>query len=263
MSERSYQKRNRDVRADPPKEGIVFGRNAVRELLLSGRPVDKLIVRSGEYEGSLSVIVAMAKKQGIIVTHAPLPRLDALCGGENHQGVCALCASKEYSTLDEVFALAEERAEAPFIVICDGIEDPHNLGAVIRTCECAGVHGVIIPQRRSCGITPVVEKTSAGALEHIPVVKVANLADTVGKLKKRGVWIYSCEVGGEDYSKVDFTGGAAIILGSEGEGISRLLLEKSDFRVSIPMWGKINSLNVSAAAAVVICHAAVSRHAQV
>lgn len=261
MSEKSYRKRNQGDNPLPPREGVIFGRNAVRELLASGRPIDKLIVKSGEHEGSLSVIVAKAKKQGVVVAEAPVSKLDALCGGENHQGVCAFCASKEYSTLDDVFALAEERGEAPFIVICDGIEDPHNLGAIIRTCECAGVHGVIIPQRRSCGITPVVAKTSAGALEHIHVVKAANLADTVEKLKKRGVWIYACEVGGDDYYNVDFTGGAAIVLGSEGDGVSRLLLDRSDFKVSIPMWGKVNSLNVSTAAAVVICHAARGRHA--
>lgn len=243
-----------------PKEGVVFGRNAVRELIVSGRTVDKIIVRSGPYEGSIGEIVAKAKNRGVIVSEAPAAKLDAICAGGNHQGIVAFCAEKNYSSLDEVFELAEKRGEAPFFVICDGIEDPHNLGAVIRTCECAGVHGVIIPSRRSCGLTPTVAKTSAGAVEHIDIVKVTNLADTVEKLKKKGVWIYACEVGGEDYFKADFAGPCAIILGSEGEGVSRLLLDKSDFRVSIPMWGKVNSMNVSTAAAVVVMYASRGRH---
>ena len=259
MSDRINAKPRRVPPRAEPKEGVVFGRNAVRELVVSGRPIDRIIVRSGPYEGSLGEIVAKAKKRGVIVTDAPAAKLDAICGGANHQGVCAFCAEKEYSSLDDVLALADERGEAPFLVICDGIEDPHNLGAIIRTCECAGVHGVIIPQRRSCGITPTVAKTSAGAIEHIHIVKAANLADTVEKLKKRGVWIYACEVGGDDYFGVDFSGPCAIILGSEGDGVSRLLLDRSDFRVSIPMWGKVNSLNVSTAAAVVVMHAARGR----
>ena len=260
MSDKPYEKKRRADDRRKTKEGVVFGRNAVRELIVSGRAIDRILIRSGAYEGSLGEIVQKAKERGIIVSEVPTAKLDLICGGGNHQGVCAFCAQKEYSTLDDVFALASERGEAPFIVICDGIEDPHNLGAIIRSCECAGVHGVVIPSRRSCALTPVVSKTSAGALEHMHIVKVTNLADCVEKLKDRGVWIYACEVGGEDYYKVDFSGAAAIILGSEGEGVSRLLLERSDFRVSIPMWGKVNSLNVSAAAAIVVTHAAIGRH---
>jgi 23S rRNA (guanosine2251-2'-O)-methyltransferase len=260
MVEKKYKGKTRPETGAEPKEGVVFGRNAVRELIVSGRPVDKIIVRSGPYEGSLGEIIAKAKKSGVIVSEAPTAKLDAVCGGANHQGIVAFCAEKQYASLDDVFALAEERGEAPFIVICDGIEDPHNLGAIIRTCECAGVHGVVIPNRRSCTLTTTVAKTSAGAVEHMNVVKVTNLADTVEKLKKRGVWIYACEVGGEDYFKVDFSGPCAIILGSEGEGVGRLLLDRSDFKVSIPMWGKVNSLNVSTAAAVVVMHASRGRH---
>ena len=263
MPDKKYGEHKRPPKpktAETPREGVVFGRNAVRELLASGRPVDKIIVRSGPYEGSIGELVAKAKKRGVIVGEAPASKLDAICGGSNHQGIAAFCAEKEYASLDDVFRTAEEKGEAPFIVICDGVEDPHNLGAIIRSCECAGVHGVIIPNRRSCGLTPTVAKTSAGAVEHMNVVKVTNLADTVEKLKERGVWVYACEVGGEDYYNVDFGGPCAVILGSEGEGVSRLLLDRSDFRVSIPMWGKVNSLNVSTAAAVVVMHAARGRH---
>lgn len=260
MPEKYHGKRTRPESFDEPREGVVFGRNAVRELISGDRTVDRIIVRAGPYEGSLGEIVAKAKKRGVIVSEAPGAKLDAICGGQNHQGVVAFCAEKEYSTLDDVFDLAEEKGESPFIVICDGVEDPHNLGAIIRTCECAGVHGVIIPNRRSCTLTPTVAKSSAGAVEHMNIVKVTNLADTVEKLKKRGVWVYACEVGGENYYNVDFNGPTAIILGSEGDGVSRLLLDRSDFRVSIPMWGKINSLNVSTAAAVVVMHAARGLH---
>lgn len=253
----------RDVKKDDPpekREGLVCGRNAVRELIRSGRDIDKIFVLAGHREGSAVAIVAEAKKLGITVIEVPAAKLDAMCAGVNHQGICAVAAGVEYASLDDVFALAESRGEPPFIVICDGIEDPHNLGAIIRICECAGVHGIVIPARRSIGVTPVVAKTSAGAVEHVPVVKVTNLAQTVDKLKERGVWIFACEVGGDDYFNVDFSGGCAIILGSEGDGVSRLLLDKSDFRVSIPMWGKVNSLNVSTAAAVVVCHAARAHH---
>ena len=256
MPEKPRTNKRREREKIGAKPGVVFGRNAVRELVVSGRAIDRIIIRSGPYEGSLGEIVGMAKERGIIVSEAPASKLDAVCGWENHQGICAFCAEKEYSTLDDVFAFAAERGEAPFIVICDGIEDPHNLGAIIRSCECAGVHGIVIPARRSCGLTPAVAKTSAGAVEHMHIVKVTNLADCVEKLKEKGVWIYACEVGGENYYDVDFSGAAAIILGSEGGGVSRLLLERSDFRVSIPMKGKVNSLNVSAAAAVVVLHAA-------
>ena len=259
MPERKYGERKRQSPEQPPRDGVVFGRNAVRELIASGRTIDRIIVRAGPYEGSLGELVPIAKKRGVIVSEAPAAKLDAICGGGNHQGIAAFCAEKEYASLDDVFVLAEEKGEAPFIVICDGVEDPHNLGAIIRTCECAGVHGVIIPNRRSCTLTPTVAKTSAGAVEHMNVVKVTNLADTVNKLKERGVWVYACEVGGDDYFGVDFSGPCAIILGSEGDGVSRLLLERSDFRVSIPMRGKVNSLNVSTAAAVVVMHASRSR----
>ena len=259
MPDKKYGERKRAFPDTPAKDGVVFGRNAVRELIASGRTIDRIIVRAGPQEGSLGEIVAKAKKHGVIVSEAPGAKLDAICGGGNHQGIAAFCAEKDYASLDDVFAAAEEKGEAPFIVICDGVEDPHNLGAIIRTCECAGVHGVIIPNRRSCGLTPTVAKTSAGAVEHMNIVKVTNLADTVEKLKKRGVWIYACEVGGDDYFGVDFSGPCAVILGSEGDGVSRLLLERSDFRVSIPMRGKVNSLNVSTAAAVVVMHASRSR----
>ena len=243
-----------------PLPGIVCGRNAVRELVRSGRSVDKILVQIGPREGSIGQIIAEARERRIPVVDAKAEKLDQLSGGVNHQGVCAMASQKEYSTVDDILALAEERGEAPFIVIADGVEDPHNLGALIRCAECAGCHGIIIPQRRSAGITPVVVKSSAGAIEHMLIAKVVNLASTVDDLKKKGVWIYAAEAGGTDFAGTDFSGACAVIFGSEGEGISRLLTEKSDFVVSIPMYGKVNSLNVSTAASVILCHAARAHH---
>ncbi len=252
-NDKKYYKNDKD-RA--PAEGAVIGRNACRELLKSGRSIDKIFVRRGEREGSITVITAEAKKLGVPIIEVDSAKLDSMAGGMNHQGIIAMAAEKEYGTLDDIFALAEQRGEKPFIVIADNVTDPGNLGAIIRTAECAGAHGLIIPKRHSAGLTPAVSKSSAGAIEHLTIVKVTNLSSTVDELKRRGVWIFTAEADGQPYYECDFKTKAAIILGSEGEGVSRVLREKSDFIVSIPMYGHVNSLNVSCAAAVVLFEAA-------
>lgn len=250
-----------DYYSNEPKEekednGVVIGRNAVRELLKSERSVDKIYVRKGDREGSITVLIAEASNKNIPIIEVEQQKLDNLAEGANHQGIVALAAMKEYSTVDDMLALANEREEKPLIVICDSIEDPHNLGAIIRCAECAGAHGIIIPKRRSVGITPTVYKSSAGAIEHMLIAKVANLNTTVEELKEKGLWIFAAEAGGEPYYETDFNCGCGIILGSEGNGVSRILKENSDYIVSIPMYGKVNSLNVSTAASVILCHVA-------
>lgn len=236
------------------RENAVVGRNAVAELLKTGTPIDKILV-SG-VEGSVKVIVAKAKEARIPVVDTTSDYLDRLCGGENHQGVAALVAEKAYCTVEDILEIARERGEKPLIVVCDGIEDPHNLGAVIRCAECEGAHGIIIPERRACGLTPAVSKASAGAIMHMAVAKVSNIAQTIEKLKENGVWTYAAEADGQDFYNTDFSGGCAIVLGGEDSGVSRLVRERCDYTVSIPMYGKLNSLNVSTAASVLLCHAA-------
>ena len=236
------------------RENAVVGRNAVAELLKTGTPIDKILV-SG-VEGSVKVIVAKAKEARIPVVDTTSDYLDRLCEGENHQGVAALVAEKAYCTVEDILEIARERGEKPLIVVCDGIEDPHNLGAVIRCAECEGAHGIIIPERRACGLTPAVSKASAGAIMHMAVAKVSNIAQTIEKLKENGVWTYAAEADGQDFYDTDFSGGCAIVLGGEDSGVSRLVRERCDYTVSIPMYGKLNSLNVSTAASVLLCHAA-------
>lgn len=259
MEKGQYMKREKnggDFRkkpAQPVSDNVIVGRNAVRELLRSGASVDKLLV-SGK-EGSIVALVAEAKKAGIPVVDADVRQLDKLSGGERHQGVAAFIAEKEYCSIEDVLEIARKRGEKPFLVVCDGIEDPHNLGAVIRTAECAGAHGVVIPKRRACGLTQAVAKASAGALLHMAVAKVQNVASALDELKKAGVWLFAAEADGAPYYETDFNCACAIVLGGENSGVSRLAREKCDYTVSIPMYGKVNSLNVSAAAAVLICHA--------
>lgn len=240
--------------------GVVVGRNAVRELLRSGRPVDKIYVKSGSREGSAVVIVAEAISRGIPIVEVDQGKMDRIAGCTNHQGVVAMSAGKDYATVRDILDIAAQRGEKPLIVVADGIEDPHNLGALVRCAECAGAHGIIIPKRRAVGVTPVVVKCSAGAIEHVAVARVTNLATAIEELKREGVWIFAAEAGGEAYYDSDFTVPAAIVFGSEGEGVSRLIRERSDFTVSIPMYGLVNSLNVSTAASVILCHAARVRH---
>ena len=268
MEKRNFDKKsdkkfdNRDNRKErnfekpEPPEGLVVGRNAVRELLKSGRDVDKLMVQRGEREGSITVIIAEAKNRGIPVVDTEKQKLDFLAGGAPHQGVIAMAAEKEYSTVEDILEIARQRGEKPLIVISDGICDPYNLGALIRCAEGAGAHGLIIPKRRNAGLTPIVTKASAGAIEHLAVAKVSNIAMTVNELKKQGIWTFAAEAGGPMYYETDFDCPSAIVFGSEGDGVSKVVKDACDFIVSIPMYGQVNSLNVSTAGAVILYAAA-------
>jgi 23S rRNA (guanosine2251-2'-O)-methyltransferase len=202
----------------------------------------------------------MARERGITLIECDRARLDSLSCGGRHQGVVAVAAERNYSTVEDILALAKERGEPPFIIILDGVEDPHNLGAIIRSAECAGAHGVIIPKRRAVGLTSTVSKASAGALEHMLVARVTNLASTIDELKEKGLWLYAADMDGADYHSTDLKGSAAIVLGGEGSGVSRLVKEKCDFVVSIPLYGRVNSLNVSCAAAIILTEVARQRH---
>ena len=235
--------------------GLVIGRNAVRELLKSGRAVDKLLVSKGDREGSIVVLVAQAIERGIPVVEVDRAKLDGMAGMSQHQGVIAMAAEKEYVDVEDILAIAKERGEAPLIVISDGITDPYNLGALIRCAEGVGAHGIIIPKRRASGLTPLVSKASAGAIEHLAVAKVSNIAQTIDMLKEQNIWVYAAEAGGSAYYDTDFTGGCALVFGSEGDGVSQLVKQKSDMIVSIPMYGHVNSFNVSTAAAIILAEA--------
>lgn len=234
------------------RNDIIAGRNAVREVIVSGRPIDCIMIAKGERQGSLHSIIELAKKSNIPVREVSPVKLDSLCPGGRHQGVAAMTAAHEYADPEDIFTLAAERGEAPFIVICDGISDPHNLGAIVRSAEAAGAHGVVIPKRRATGLTWTVGKASAGALEHIPVARVANISQYIEEIKKRGVWVCCADMDGKPYYESPLSGAIAVVVGSEGDGVSRLVKEKCDFVVSIPMRGKINSLNASCACAVVL-----------
>ena len=233
-------------------EGLVIGRNAVRELLKSGRAVDKIFVQKGEREGSIVVLVAEAVARHIPLVEVDRAKLDNMTGFVTHQGIVAMAAEKEYCTVEDILNIAKEREERPFIIIADGITDPHNLGALIRCAEGVGAHGIIIPKRRAVGLTPAVTRASCGAIEHLAVAKVTNLAATIDELKQKGVWIFAAEAGGDAYYDTDFKCPCAIVLGSEGNGVSRLIKEKSDYITSIPMYGHVNSFNVSTAAAIIL-----------
>lgn len=244
---------------DNQQNSLIVGRNAILEALKSERTIDTLLVVKGERAGSIGRIIADCRDRGTVVKEVDRRKLDFLCGGGNHQGVAAYVASHDYASLDDVFSLAQQRGEKPFVIICDELEDPHNLGAIIRTAECAGAHGVIIPKRRSVSLTWAVGKAAAGALEYMPVVRVTNLAATLEELKERGVWIYSADMDGKDYSETDFSGAVGLVIGSEGNGVGKLIREKSDFIVSLPMKGKINSLNASVAAGILMYEVARQR----
>lgn len=242
------------------ENGAVIGRNAVRELLETERSVDKLLVQRGERKGSIVVLVAKAIERGIPVIETDKSKLDAIAGYAPHQGVVAFAAEKDYCTVEDILAIAESRGEAPMLVICDGITDPYNLGAIIRCAECCGAHGLIIPKRRASGLTPLVTKASAGAVEHLAIAKVSNIASTVEMLKEKGVWTFAAEAGGTDLYQTDFKGACALILGSEGDGVSPLVRKTCDAVVSIPMYGKVNSFNVSTAAAILLAEIARQHH---
>ncbi|MBR6311437.1 MAG: 23S rRNA (guanosine(2251)-2'-O)-methyltransferase RlmB [Oscillospiraceae bacterium] len=248
---------------DPNDESRIEGRNAVLEALKAGRAIDKVYIARDDGDRALGFIAAKARAAGAAVSTVDRRKLDFMSSTHAHQGVIAVAAAREYSTVADILALAEERGEAPLIIICDEITDPHNLGAIIRTAEVAGAHGVIIPRHRSSGVTAVVEKTSAGAVEHMLIAKVANLPSAMDELKAAGVWIYGTAAeGNSELWKTDMTGSMALVIGSEGEGMGRLVSEKCDFLVSIPMFGKVNSLNASAAAAVVMFEAVRQRHSR-
>lgn len=241
-----------DKKNETDKSDLLIGRNAVSEALRSGREINTLLISKGERSGSIGRIIAECKEKNVVVKEVDRRKLDSICSGGAHQGVAAFCAAHAYSELEDIFALASERGEDPFIIICDELEDPHNLGAIIRSAEAGGAHGVIIPKRRSAALNYVVGKASAGAIEYVPVVRVANLAGTIDEIKRRGVWIYAADMDGSNWCEADYSGGVGLVIGSEGKGVSRLVKEKSDFIVSLPMKGKINSLNASVAAGILI-----------
>lgn len=233
-------------------DNLVIGRNAVMELLKSGREIECISVAKGEREGSVTRILALAREKGVVVKNVDRKKLDFMCAGANHQGVCASVPAHEYSSVEEILEYAKEKNEPPFIIICDEIEDSHNLGAIIRTAEACGVHGVIIPKRRNVGLNFVVSKTSCGALEYVKVARVGNLASTIEDLKKKNIWVYCADMDGQPWCKTDFSGGCALVVGSEGKGVGRLIKEKCDVTVSLPMRGQVNSLNASVAAGVIM-----------
>ena len=246
--------------SDEVDENLICGRNAVKELLNSGRDIEKIYVQTGDREGSVNLLIGMAAERKIRIVDADKRKLDEMSRGERHQGIIAIAAGRDYSTVEDILDYARERGERPFIIILDGVEDPHNLGAVIRSAECCGAHGVIIPKRRAVGLTTTAVKASAGAAEYVRVAKVTNLATTIDELKEQGLWIFAADMGGDSYYKTDMTCGAAIVLGSEGFGISRLVKEKCDITVSIPLYGNVNSMNVSCAAAVIMAEVARQRN---
>lgn len=243
----------------PEAENIVAGRNAVRELISSGAAIDKILIQSGAREGSVIPLAAQAKKAGIPIVEADKRKLDRICGGTFHQGIIAFTAPKEYCSISDITDIARQRGELPLILVLDGIEDPRNLGAIIRCAEGAGAHGVIISKRHCAGLTPVAVKTSAGAVSHMAIARVANIASAVDELKKLGVWTFCADMDGVCYDTAPFDRAVAIVLGNEGSGVSRLVKEKCDYTVSIPMYGKIESLNVAASSGILLYAAALSQ----
>ena len=263
---RDHQEHRRDLRRDAARdrrpaereeaENILEGRNALTEALASGRAIDKVFIAEGSTDRALARLAAQAKEAGAVVVEADRRKLDQMSATGAHQGVIAMVAAHSYSTLDDILARAKARGEAPLIVICDELSDPHNLGAIIRTAECAGAHGVVIPKRRSVGLTAVVGKASAGALEYMPVARVSNVTAAIRELKAQGVWVFGTAAeGATPLYQADFKGPAAIVIGNEGDGMSRLVAENCDLKVSIPMKGRISSLNASAAAAILLYEA--------
>lgn len=236
-------------------EDMVAGRNAVMEALKGGRSVNKLMIANGSTEGSIKEIIAVAKEKGINIQYWDRSKLDSIARGIRHQGVLAQVAPVQYAELEDILQVAKDRNEPPFIVLLDELEDPHNLGAILRTADAAGVHGVLIPKHRSCPLSATVAKTSAGAVEHVPVARVGNLVQTIKKLKQEGLWVAAADMDGKDYYDTDLTGPLLLIIGSEGQGVGRLVKEQCDFVVRIPMVGKINSLNASVAGSILMYEA--------
>ena len=236
-------------------EDMVAGRNAVMEALKGSRSVNKLMIANGSTEGSIKEIIAVAKEKGVNIQYWDRSKLDSIARGIRHQGVLAQVAPVQYAELEDILQVAKDRNEPPFIVLLDELEDPHNLGAILRTADAAGVHGVLIPKHRSCPLSATVAKTSAGAVEHVPVARVGNLVQTIKKLKQEGLWVAAADMDGKDYYDTDLTGPLLLIIGSEGQGVGRLVKEQCDFVVRIPMVGKINSLNASVAGSILMYEA--------
>lgn len=243
----------KETNIEAVREDLILGRNAVIEALKSDRTIECLYVSKGDLEGSIKVALGLAKDKGVVVKETDRRKLDVMCEGLNHQGIVAKVTPFKYCEVSDILEVAERKNEKPFIVILDEIEDPHNLGSIIRTAELCGVHGIIIPKRRNVGVTSTVYKCSAGAIEHMKIAKVTNINATIDLLKEKGIWIYGADIEGKDFSyNTDFSGACALIIGSEGKGISSLTLKKCDLLVKIPMIGKINSLNASVAGGIMM-----------
>ena len=241
---------NPNERSEKSNEYILTGRNPIREALKNHHDLEKLLVQKGELSGSAREIVQKAKEQKIQIQVVDKSRLDAIT--PNHQGLIAFASAYQYSSVDDILNEAYEKGEDPFLILLDGITDPHNLGAIIRTAECTGVHGIIVPQHRSVGLTPSAVKSSAGAVEYVKVARVSNLSRTIEYLQEKNIWLYAVTMNGNDYRKTSFTGGVALVIGAEEDGISRLVAQKCDYTVSLPMKGKIESLNASVAAGIMM-----------
>lgn len=246
----SINKENSEIEE---REDIVIGRNAVIETLKGDRTIETLYISNNKLEGSINTIVGLAKEKRVLMKEVDKRKLDSMCNGGTHQGVIAKVTPYKYSEISDILALAEERGESPFIVILDEVEDPHNLGSIVRTAELFGVHGIIIPKRRSASVSTTVYKASVGAIEHVKIAKVTNLNATIEDLKQKGVWVYGADIRAEEYSyQVDFSGPCAVVIGNEGRGISKLTVQKCDKLIKIPMVGEINSLNASVAGGIIM-----------
>lgn len=237
---------------DNQNSNIICGRNPVLEAVRSGREIDRLLVAHGVSGGSVTAIIAKCKARGILIKEISPQKLDYYCGGANHQGIAVMYASQEYCSVDDIMKSAQDKNQKPFIIICDEIEDPHNLGAIIRTAEACGVHGIIIPKHRSASLNATVAKSASGALEYMKVARVTNIANTIDELKEQGIWVFGADMKGDDYRKTDFDCPCALVIGNEGHGIGKLTAKKCDSIISLPMHGKINSLNASVAAGILM-----------
>ncbi|MBQ2679494.1 MAG: 23S rRNA (guanosine(2251)-2'-O)-methyltransferase RlmB [Firmicutes bacterium] len=249
MERENFEKTKKEKKFN---ENQLEGRNAILEALKNGREIDKIFIRKGNTDGTLKKIVAMATDKGIVVQKIPPEKMDFMSQTKNHQGIIAYVSVHQYAEVADILNSAKEKGEDPFIIILDEITDTHNLGAIIRSAEASGVHGIIIPKRRSAGLNATVGKTSAGAVEYVPVAKVTNLASTIEDLKKEGLWIACADADGENYFESNLKGPIAVVIGNEGDGVSRLIKEKCDFIISIPMFGKISSLNASVAGGLIM-----------
>ena len=259
-SDYDHEERPADFADSDEVTGLIVGRNPVMEALKSGTALDTIYVNENA-GGSIGAITRIARERGIVIKNVSDQKLTQMCGGASHQGIIASGACAEYVSVEDILAISKKKGTAPFIIICDEIEDPHNLGAIIRTAEAAGADGIIIPKRRSASLNATVFKTSAGAASWLPVARVANLGAAIDELKKNGIWIYGTDASGENYSDTSFTGPIGLVIGSEGFGMGRLIRDKCDFLVKLPMYGKITSLNASVAAGIFMYEAVRQRAA--